>query len=283
MNIRFQSVILFFALAVASGNNHAQDLDSYKKKYQDAIDKIAADHAQQIESITQIYSVGLNALKERVQAAGDLNRLKAVLAEISRFENNRNFPTEETKLIPEVLALLKECQARTALAEETKARNIVVLASQFDKALLRLQQERTRKGELDKATTIQEERKILAETESLTAAKALLTNAGAPTSVPKSSAAQDGREITTSKKQNTHLEKGEPVDFSGVWLRYDGGTTTLHTNGQVSTDWSSAKRTWRKISEDSIGIINRGREYVWTLDADADGLRCGNDTMSRKK
>ncbi len=177
MNIRFSSLVLVLALAVASGNSHAQDLESYKKKYQDALDRITAHHAQQVESITKTYSVGLNTLKERVQAAGDLNKLKAVLAEISRFEKDQTFPTEESKPIPEVLTLVKGCQSKIAAAHESKAQRTVALASQYDKALLRLQQESTRKGELDKATAIQEERKILAETETLTAARALLAEA----------------------------------------------------------------------------------------------------------
>ena len=173
MTIRRTFLLMTLALAMAA-NVHAQDLESYKKKHDDALLVILVEHSNHVVNIKKAYTTGLNTLKERLQTAGDLNKLKAVLAEISRFEKDQTFPTGQTRPIPGVMVLADDCQANVAEAEKAKAQKIVTLASQYDKALLRLQRGRTRKGELDKATAIQKERKILAETRTLIAAIILL-------------------------------------------------------------------------------------------------------------
>jgi len=275
MNTRVSFLVLSLALAVASGNSHAQDLESYKKKYQDALDKITADHAQQVENITKTYSAGLNTLKERVQAAGDLNKLKAVLAELSRFEKDQTFPTEEAKPIPEVLALVKDCQGKITQAVQTKARRIIALASQYDKALLRLQQESTRKGELDKATAIQEERKILAETETLTAARALLAKAS------KAKQKQPSASVRKPKAEQTT----KTMSVVGVWRKTDTGTVfDIRSDGTVVAPHAQKGKyksgKW-VLDGKSLTLIYDGEKIHMTVSSE-DAL-VGRWTFQRKK
>jgi len=174
--------LLLTAVAVIASSCHAQDLEAHKQKYDDALHVIMVDHAQQVANIKEAYSAGLNTLKERVQAAGDLDKLKSVMEEISRFQVAKILPREDDNPIPEVLSIVKDRQAKTRRADTAKAQRIVTLASQYNRALLGLQKAHTRKGEIDKATAIQEERKVLAESETLTSANALLTKETKPSS-----------------------------------------------------------------------------------------------------
>lgn len=175
MNTRTAMTMCAFALLMINTAT-AEDLESYRKKYDNGLTKIMADYQNRIDDITKSYSSGLNTVKARVQAAGNLDKLKAVMEEISRFQMAKALPAEEDKPIPEVLALVEDCQSNIAEANSAKAQRIVTLASQYDKALLRLQTEHTRKGEIDKATAIQEERRALAATDTLTAARDMLNN-----------------------------------------------------------------------------------------------------------
>lgn len=215
MTTRTAMILCAFALLTAI-TGKAQDLESYRKKYDDGLTKITADHQEQIEDITKAYSTGLTTIKARVQAAGNLDKLKSVMDEISRFQMAKALPTEEDKLIPEVLALLKACQANITKADIAKAQRIVSLASRYDKALLHLQQEHTRKGELDIATALQKERRALSETEPVSAARALLapstTTLEQPPPVPRNDTA------VPSKKNSPFAQ------LEGVWnVKYKNG------------------------------------------------------------
>lgn len=172
--MRRKAAILFASIVVAmGGNSYTQDLESYEKTYQDALLALAITHSEQVNSAKEMYSANLGTLKQRTQAAGDLDRTMAVSVEIDRFGKNRTLLAAEGKLIPEIEAALKDCLAKITQADMTKEQGIVTLTVQYDKALLRLQKELTRKGEFDKAIVIRNERKALAESDPLTDARLL--------------------------------------------------------------------------------------------------------------
>jgi len=77
--------LLLTAAVIIGSSSYAQDLESYRQKYDDALKKISAHHQQRIADINKTYASDLDALKARVQAAGELNNVKAVMEEISRF------------------------------------------------------------------------------------------------------------------------------------------------------------------------------------------------------
>lgn len=133
---------------------------------------------------------------------------------------------------PELQALLKECRAKLDEAAEAKAKRVVSLATQYDNALLRLQRERTRKGELDKATAIQEARKTLAETDILTAARALL----AETSSPPEPAPPQPPPPTVD-------EAAERFKVVGTWRKADTGTIfVIRADGTVLTPRAQSQK-----------------------------------------
>jgi hypothetical protein len=179
MSGELKAVFLIAAIAVGR-NNYAQDVASYRQKYEDALVTISTDYQQRIEDIMKEYSSSLNALKDRMQTAGDLNKVTAVLEEISRFQTAQTFLVAEDTLIPEIAAILKECQPQVLKADQAKAKKIIDVASKYDNDLLKLQKEHTRKGELDKATAIQGERKTCTESAPVIAANALLVKATNP-------------------------------------------------------------------------------------------------------
>jgi len=62
MTGRARALLLTTAVAIAS-NCYAQDLKSYRQKYDDGLQKIVADHQQRTGDITKTYATGLNSLK----------------------------------------------------------------------------------------------------------------------------------------------------------------------------------------------------------------------------
>lgn len=228
MSIRISSFVLFLALAVACGNSHAQDLESYKKKYQDALDKISSDHAEQVQRIKAAYATGLVSAKDQVQAAGDLNKVKATLSEISRFEKDQTLPQPSDAVIPEIDALRANCQKGLDNAAVSRAQAIVNLATGYDRALVALQRDLTRKGDLEKATAVQEERKILAGTELLTSAQAFI--AAESKRQPVVSTPQVAQQPPVSRPQLNDPDKGWTKLFRG------SGPSIWNTDTDVGED-----------------------------------------------
>lgn len=119
-------------------------------------------------------SVIFVSVQNQVQAAGDLNKVKATISEISRFEKDKTLLQPSDLDIPEIVALRANCQQGLDAAEISRAQAIISLVAGYDRALATLQVDLTRKGELEKATVVQEERKKLTETEMLRSAQSLI-------------------------------------------------------------------------------------------------------------
>ena len=279
MTGRAKVLLLTTAVAIAS-NCYAQDLKSYRQKYEDGLQKIVADHQQRTGDITKIYSTGLNSLKARVQAAGDLDKLKSVMEEISRFQMAETLPTVEDKPISEVLTLVKDCQSNTEKADTAKAQRIVRLTAQYDKALLGLQKQHTRKGEIDNATAIQEERKALAEAESVTAANALLAKASKPSPKIK----QQPAHKPTLRKPEIHIEPSDRSVTTDIAILRVGermGNNRPYKFKQIPKELQGlnfVRMECRKPGNYDVRVQDRGLMYILVVTRPTDGselLRSG--------
>lgn len=258
MDYRARALLLAAVIVIAS-YGHAQDYETYRKKYEEALLVIVEEHSQQVANLMTTYSTGLNTVKAAVQAAGDLDKLKSVMGEIDRLRTAQTLPKENDKPIPEVLALAKDCQANTGKAHAARAQRILTLTSQYDRALLSLQKEHTRKGELDKATAIQEERKTLAETETVAAARAVLAQKG-PVEEPRPVSRVVPKPVFLSDLKESDVHVGYGSFGKGGKLGYEGGKIVV--DGKASDKGLSMHPPAHGSSRVSYAIAGK---YKWFL------------------
>jgi formylglycine-generating enzyme required for sulfatase activity len=143
-------------LAVSTVVVQAADLKSYKDVYDNNLEEIVLGHGPRLAELGQQYLKSLEALRAKVQGDGDLEKTKAVMAEIEKFQKDKNVAADST--VPEIRKLQAAAAKQMSDMEMDKARKVTTLATQYDAALERLQKELTKAGKLDEATAIQEER-----------------------------------------------------------------------------------------------------------------------------
>ena len=163
-------VTLMF-LAVSAIAVQAADLKSYKDVYDRNLEELVLGHGPKLVEIGQQYGKALEALKATVQGQGDLEKTKAVMAEIERFRKNKGVPPSSLEAeIIEIRNLQVVSNRQMTDLELEKARKVITLATQYDGALDRLQKDLTKAGKLDDATAIQDERNKVKNSDYLLAA-----------------------------------------------------------------------------------------------------------------
>ena len=136
----------------------AADLKTYKDVYQKNSEDILQSYQPKFAEIQQQYQESLEALRTQVQSQGDLNKTKAAVAEIARFQKAKSLPaTPNEKEIPEIQALQSDYVKQFADFEKEMASKLSALSAKYVQALDLLSKELVRAGKLDEATTVQEE------------------------------------------------------------------------------------------------------------------------------
>lgn len=149
------------------------DLLRWKTHYDQAILVVETETEKSQFALLSGYTNDLQTLRSKIQTAGDLDKLKLVLAEITRVQTEKALPSTLPD-VSEVKTLAAAYQQRSQEEKTRRAQRIVALASQYDKALDTFQVKLTQEGKLPAASAVQAERKRLLSAEPLIAAKALL-------------------------------------------------------------------------------------------------------------
>lgn len=138
---------------------NAADFKTYKDVYDKNMEEILLSRAPQDMELKQEYGKALDTLKAKVQGEGDLEKTKAVMAEIEKFQKDKNVPSVPSEsALPEIKKLQTASAKQMADFEMDKARKVITLVTQYDAALDRLQKDFTKAGKIDEATAVQEER-----------------------------------------------------------------------------------------------------------------------------
>ena len=143
-------------LAVSTVGSQAANLKTCKAVHNQNLEAILRDQGAKLAKLEQQYPNWLAALKAQVQADGDLKKTMAVMAEIERFQRDKNVGSDAE--LPEIKRLQAAYAKQMADLETDKARRITALVTRYNAELSELQKELTRAGKLDEAIAVQEER-----------------------------------------------------------------------------------------------------------------------------
>jgi len=127
--------------------------------YKTNTEKINAEFQPKAEALYQQYGKALETLKGNVQRRGDLEKAKAVIAEMERFEAAKVLPSAPDE---EAIAEIKALQASTirplAALEKDRLSRMATLTRRYGQALEQLKADLTRAGKFDDATAVSEAR-----------------------------------------------------------------------------------------------------------------------------
>lgn len=173
--VTFLAAWLFAYLA----RGDAADLATTKFQYDAGITAIHSARLEAERTLSSQYTNTLHTLRIRAQNAGDLDTVKQLLAEKARFDGERCAPAAPPAL-PDLRKLAEALRKRLREIEVTEATDTIRQAQQYDVTLSALQTSLTRQGKIDEASTVQDERKALAASETYLQAKATLAQSSSP-------------------------------------------------------------------------------------------------------
>ena len=209
----FVSAVLI--LFVFSSVLFAADLKTYKATYEKEMGNIAVEHGMNVSKLNESYSKSLNMLSDRATDAGDLDKSRAVMAEIERFATKKNVtPEDSTNSSPDLKKIQLYYLQNIQNFASANARRVLSLVSKFDSALGTLQTSLTRQKKLDDALAVQNERKAVIASEEVVEAKALLSGAAKIARQPVKAAATSK---TSAKEEKVWLYEMEPLEAIIGW------------------------------------------------------------------
>lgn len=236
------------------------DLGKLKKQYEDAYQVIESETAHSQSALVTAYTNELQSLRGKTQKAGDLDKLKTVLAEISRAQTEQSLPA----ILPDVQdvrTLAEVYRQRSQEVQTRRAQRLVAVASQYDKLLDTLQRKLTQEGKLDAATAVQTERKLLPGTEQFASARSLLASA------------QPARTSPVKPEPTPRPNLNDP-DKGWTRLFRASGPTIWNTDSDVSEDTfaitldkAPAKTVWLRMkcvgtNKEDYVIIPMKKEFL---------------------
>jgi hypothetical protein len=165
-------ILISVIMLVSAGITSANDLATFKATYEKSLEPIIFTYATKMTDLGKQYTESLEALLANVQKQGDLEKTKAVMAEIARFNKDKVMPPK-----PSNMPGIKNGQARYAQVasalEADRARSVLALVTKYDQALERVQRKYVTSGSLDLAEAVQKERNLVQESHVVVASKAL--------------------------------------------------------------------------------------------------------------
>ena len=129
--------------------------DTYKAN----AEKITAEFQPRFDALQQQYQKGLEALKGTAQRRGDLDKAKAAIAEMARFEETKSLPpVPDEDTITEIKALQANAIRPFTALEKDRLTRMTTLTKRYGQALEQLQTDLTKAGKFDEATAVKEAR-----------------------------------------------------------------------------------------------------------------------------
>jgi hypothetical protein len=126
--------------------------------------------------LDQQYIQKLRELHDRKKEQGDLEGVIAVANEIKRFQQEGAISEEELTGFLDIKRLQGSYTKQADTLERTKAKRILTLSAQYDRALGRLQRNFVKSNKIDAARTVQDERRRVASSEAVASAKTILSH-----------------------------------------------------------------------------------------------------------
>lgn len=234
------SIILLGAGMQLSG--FAFELDSSKETYKKNLDNINADYGMKYATLADNYTASLANLQRKVQAAGDLDNLKVVMAEMERFSEEKKVTENNFK---NAFLDLKKLQITFASAADRlnfdKAKKIVILTEPYEKNLSTLQSNLTKQGNIDDANRIQEERQKVQQDKNYIWAKKIISE-----SLPSNKAADSQSKTKTDR---TFIMGIRNILYSQQFTFCADGSI----NGSMMED---QMKKWKQKNNGDISVIN---------------------------
>ena len=126
-------------------------LESYKEN----ADKIKAETQPRIDALNGQYQKALEGARDTVQGKGDLDKARAVVAEIARFGTEKSVPSKpDDAAIAELKALQTSYNRAYAPLEKEMNTRLATLTQRYGQALEQLQSSLVKAGRLDEATGV---------------------------------------------------------------------------------------------------------------------------------
>jgi hypothetical protein len=132
-------------------------LDAHKAILEKTLAEIDATAKENVEKTNVAYLKMLLKLKQKVQQEGDLDKAKAVIAEVTRFEADAVAAPRESSL-KDLAEVQRAYAAELAKVDRTKKASQRSLLKKYDIALEKLQKQRVQEGKIDAAQAVRAER-----------------------------------------------------------------------------------------------------------------------------
>ena len=156
------------------------EFKSVWESYKENIEKINAEFQPKCETLNQQYLKSLEVLRTTVRNRGDLDKTKAVTAEMERFEKEKSIPpSPDEKTITEIKTLQTNAARPFMTLERDMLTRLSTLTQRYGQALEQVQANLVKADKLDDATAVSEARKRAKQT-----ADDLATQLAARTSSP---------------------------------------------------------------------------------------------------
>lgn len=214
--------LMAIAVCAATAAEQQPDIEKARLQYREGMLAIEAKAAKARTALISAYTNDLEAIRARAQQAGDLAKLKAVMAEAARAAGAQTLP-DACPDVPEINPIVGEYGARLRDLDLRRAKEIAELAGEYDKRLEALQRRLTQEGKIEEATAVQDERNVAAEAEPVKTARAL---------VAEQQAAQQAKSAATpAVASGIPLAQGTPTSgFAAVGVFTNGAKAYSNRN-----------------------------------------------------
>ena len=204
------------------------DLATVKFHYES---QIAVLHTQEMADRAEMagkYTNALNTLKLQGQQAGDLDKVTFALAELQRFTKSGRPPESSKDAGPEFAKLFDAMNQNLRMLGTRTAKEVIRLASDYDRQLGDMQTELTKGGQIEQALAVRKERKELESSSEIAEAKSALAEP-AKAGTPNNGPAKAG---TT----NMGTDSANPVTASANPVRPNANVETVAPAGTKAAD-----------------------------------------------
>lgn len=203
-----------YLLALASLLGFAQylragDLDEYRSKYDASLAKIVLEAGFKRSDLNKQYAGAIAKLLASAQADGNLHATKAAIGEQERFARDRTMPAAPSSNLDIQRVQSSYLQQASFLTTEAATRT-VTLHQQYDQALARLQKKYVQTGKLDAATKVESERKRVASSDEVCAARDALAEPTDKASGVAEAAPPSVRPLRASERWFRLFESDDP-------------------------------------------------------------------------
>ena len=205
------ALTLFLGACALVSAQQQPDLQQLKSQYDDNVLLVEVEHAKNVAALLTSYTNELNALRIRIQQDGNLDKLRAVLAEITRAQTDRTLPASVLG-VPEAAALAGACRQRAQELTSRRAETILANAGKYDNRLAALQKSLTQQGKVEEATAVEAERKRLRESDEVRVARNVLSD---PTKSALPILPAPGRPTELTGQFHVHVDDSATIFVAG--------------------------------------------------------------------